>query len=467
MNRARRRGLSRLPPALSADAPFPERFLWGAATSAHQIEGHPHADGGGLSIWDRFAATPGRTHRGEHARIACDHYHRWKDDVALMQRIGLQAYRFSVAWARVLPEGTGRPNPAGLSFYSRLVDALLEAGIQPYLTLYHWDLPAALDDRGGWLNSDIAGWMADYAALMHRTLGDRVAAWATLNEPWVSMDAGYLEGVHAPGHRNVYEAPLAAHNLLRAHGASVQALRAEGASNVGLVVNLEPKYAASEAPEDLAATARMEAYMNHFFLDPVLRGAYPERLAEVFGQAWPSFSAEDLALIGQPLDFLGVNYYKRAVVRAAPEVPLFRAAPVAQPQHDHTQLDWEVFPDGLREMLVRIRDRYPNLPPVYITENGAAYHDPPTALADPHPDPLRVAYFRGHLAAVRAAIEQGVDVRGYFAWSLLDNYEWSAGYAMRFGLTHVDFATQQRTLKTSAHLYRDVIASNGAVLEAG
>lgn len=444
---------------------FPDGFLWGAATSAHQIEGSPTADGAGPSIWDRFAATPGRVFEGHTARVACDHYRRWPEDVALMQAMGLTSYRFSVAWGRVLPEGTGAVNAAGLDHYERLVDALLAAGIAPSLTLYHWDLPAALDDRGGWLNPDVAGWMANYAATVARRLHDRVALWTTLNEPWVVMDGGYMEGHLAPGHRVYAEAPVAAHHLLCAHGAAVQALRAEGARQVGLVVNLEPKYQASDTPEDAAAVARAEAYMNRFFLDPVLLGRYPDELPAMFGAAWPArLMTTGFDRIRQPLDFVGVNYYTRAVVQGAPHVPVYGYARVAQPQHAHTEMGWEVYAEGLADTLRRLRARYAALPPLYVMENGAAFYDPPTALADPHPDPLRVAYLQDHLRALGRAIGEGVDVRGYYAWSLLDNFEWSAGFSKRFGLVHVDYATQRRTRKASSHAYAEVIRTNGASL---
>lgn len=443
---------------------FPDDFLWGVATSAHQIEGSPTADGAGASIWDRFAATPGCVAGGEAAAVACDHYHRWPDDVRLMQEIGVQAYRFSVAWGRVLPNGTGRVNAAGLDFYDSLVDGLVEAGIVPHLTLYHWDLPVALDDRGGWLNRDAAGWMADYATTLHRRLGDRVRHWTTFNEPWVVVDQGYLHGTMAPGRRNVGEAATATHQVMRAHGAAVQALRAEGATNVGLVVNIEPKYPASDRPEDIAAAARAEAHMNHVYLDAALHGCYPAEIADLYGPWWPRATADDLALIAQPLDFVGVNYYTRAVVRHAPEVPLLGYASVPQPQHARTEMGWEVYPDGLAETFRRLHARYPGHPPLYVTENGAAVYEPPVALADPHPDPLRVDYLTTHLRALRGVIEEGIDVRGYFAWSLLDNFEWAAGFTKRFGLVHVDYATQRRTRKASSHLYGDVIRTNGACL---
>ncbi|MEP0773787.1 MAG: family 1 glycosylhydrolase, partial [Acidobacteriota bacterium] len=355
---------------------FPAGFLWGAATSAYQIEGSPLADGAGPSIWHRFSHTPGRIVTGETADVACDHYRRWAADVELMRQLGLSAYRFSISWSRVLPEGTGRVNPAGLGFYDALVDRLLAAGITPLITLYHWDLPAALDDRGGWRNPDVAHWFADYARLVVGRLGDRVRLWATLNEPWVVVDAGYLHGVHAPGQRCPFAAARAAVNLLRAHGAAVQAARAEGASQVGLVVNLEPKYAASQADADVAAAGRAEAYWNRQFLDPVFFGHFPEELPAMYGEAWPAVSAQDLALIRTPVDFIGVNYYTRGVVRHDPTAIPDQAGRVRQEQALHTAMEWEVFPAGLEEILVWVSRRY-GRPAIYVTENGAAFPDPP------------------------------------------------------------------------------------------
>ena len=445
-----------------SDDTFPDGFLWGAATSAHQIEGAPFADGAGASHWYRFAHTPGNTAFGDTGDVACDHYHRWPEDIALMRGLGLGSYRFSIAWARVLPQGTGAPNPKGLDFYSRLVDALLEAGIAPNATLYHWDLPAALDDRGGWLNRDSADWFAEYAALVYRTLGDRVGLWATLNEPWVVVDAGYLHGVHAPGHRNFYEAPIAAHNLLRAHGAGVQAFRASGATGrIGIVVNLEPKDPASDGAADAAAVGRADAYMNRQYLDPLFHGRYPDELRDIFGDAWPDHDPADLELIRQPIDFLGINFYKRGVTRDDPAALPVRASLVPQPQHPHTDVgwDWEVHPPALTRILLWVKQRYGDVP-LYITENGAAFYDPPVARDGAIHDPLRIDYLRDHLRAAHDAMQQGVDLRGYYVWSLLDNFEWSAGYAKRFGIIHVNYVTLERTLKDSARFYADVVRRN-------
>jgi beta-glucosidase len=441
---------------------FPAEFLWGAATSAYQIEGSPLADGAGPSIWQRFAHTPGMMKNGDTGDVACDHYRRMPADVALMRELGLKAYRFSIAWSRVFPEGRGRVNQAGLDFYARLVDTLRDNGIEPLATLYHWDLPAALDDRGGWLNPDIAGWFADYATAVYKRLDDGVHKWATLNEPWVVTDGGYLHGALAPGHRSKYEAPIASHHLLRAHGAAVQAYRAVGKHQIGIVVNIEPKYPATESGDDMAAVKRADAYMNRQYLDPVFFGRYPDELKEIFGDAWPVWPVEDYALIRQPIDFLGVNYYTRAVVRNDPANYPLRVGTVAQ-HATYTETGWEVFPQGLTDTLTWICDRYGN-PPVYITENGSAFYDPPVAEGGVLDDPLRVNYQKKHLRAISDAIAHGCDVRGYMAWSLLDNLEWSLGFSKRFGIIHVDFATQTRTIKASGRHYAQVIASNGQSL---
>jgi beta-glucosidase len=441
---------------------FPDGFLWGAATSAYQVEGSPLADGAGPSIWHRFTRTPWLVPSGDNGDVACDHYRRYEEDVRLMRDLGLGAYRFSVSWSRVLPEGSGRVNEKGLDFYRRLVDALLASGIRPLITLYHWDLPAALDDRGGWLNRDVASWFAEYARVMYRALDDRVEMWSTLNEPWVVTDGGYLHGALAPGHRNLFEAPIASHHLLLAHAAAVEAYRAEGKHRIGLVVNLEPKVPASDSEEDLAAVRRADAYMNRQYLDPVIHGRYPDEMREVFGEAWPEFSAEDLARIRQPIDFLGVNYYKRGVTRFDATALPVRASEVRQKRHIYTETSWEVYPPGLTDTLVWVKEQYGDIP-LYITENGAAFYDPPTADGEVQ-DPLRVDYLRAHLRAAREAIDRGVDLRGYFVWSLFDNLEWSLGFAKRFGIVHVDFDTLKRTPKASARLYSEVIRTNGGVL---
>lgn len=451
-------------------AAFPPDFLWGAATSAYQIEGQPLADGAGPSIWHRFAHNPGRIAGGDTGDLACDHYRRYPQDIALMADLGLRAYRFSVAWSRVLPEGRGAVNAAGLDFYRRLVDTLLKRGIQPMATLYHWDLPAALHDRGGWLNPDSPAWFADYAQVLFRALADRVPFWITLNEPWVITVLGYLEGTLAPGHRDLFEAPRVAHHLLLAHAKAVAVYRTQSQQRIGLAVNLEPQYPASLSLENRAAASRRAAFINRWFLDPLFFGVYPSELAEIFGQAWPEFAASEMRCIhastafgaGFPTHFVGVNYYSRALVQADPNaLPLcaIRVTPADAPQ---TTMGWEVYPQGLADTLRWLTARYGN-PPLYITENGAAFADPPPrdGLIS---DPERIDYLRSHLCAAQTALEQGVDLRGYFVWSLLDNFEWAAGYAPRFGLIHVASLTQARILKASAYFYRTVIRANGTNL---
>ena len=442
--------------------PFPPGFLWGAATAAYQIEGSPLADGAGESNWHRFAHTPGLVKGGDTGDVACDHYRRWKDDVAVMREIGLKAYRFSISWSRVMPEGVRLVNERGLDFYRRLVDTLDAAGIAPMATLFHWDLPAALENRGGWLNRDSASWFADYAGVVFEALDGGVRLWATLNEPWVITDGGYYHGILAPGHRNAFETPIAAHNLLRAHGAAVSAYRGHGRGAIGVVVNLAPKHPAADSDADRAAARRGDAYLNRQFLDPIFRGRYPSELPEMYGEAWPAFPDSDLDAVRVPVDFVGVNYYTRNVVRhdakARPD-----GAGVVRQEGLHTEMGWEVYPDGLDETLCMVRDRYGAVP-LYVTENGAAFADPDPTGDGIVEDPLRVAYLRDHLAAARRAIASGVDLRGYFVWSLLDNFEWAHGYSKRFGIVRVDFATQKRTLKRSAAVYREIIESNGGAV---
>ena len=452
-------------PSLPVGAPFPPGFLWGAATSAYQVEGSPLADGAGASTWHRFAHTPGVIRDGATGDIACDHYHRFHEDVALMRAIGLTAYRFSISWSRVMPTGRRRVNARGLGFYERLVDALLASNIQPLVTLYHWDLPAALDDRGGWLNPDSPHWFAEYADLAFRTFDDRVAWWVTINEPGIVVDRGYLHGVHAPGHRNAFEAPRAAHHLLLAHGEAVVAYRATGRHRIGIALNLEPQYAASKRAADRAAAARADAYINRHYLDPVLRGVYPDELRTIYGPAWPGYAAAEVEPIRQPIDFLGINYYSRRVVRADDAAYPTRARAVRRPRAPHTEMGWEIYPAGLRDVLHGIRDRYGEIP-LLVGENGAAFRDPPTAGARGIDDRRRSAYLRDHLRVTLDALRSGIDLRGYFVWSLLDNFEWGEGLSKRFGLIHVDYASQRRTVKASARSYGDVIRTNGAVLRS-
>jgi len=446
------------------DAPrFPDGFLWGAATSSYQVEGSPLADGAGPGIWHRFSHSPGRVKNGDTGDVACDHYRRWEADVDLMSQLGLGAYRFSLSWGRILPNGIGAVNPAGIDFYSRLVDRLLERGIRPLVTLYHWDLPAALDDRGGWLSRDSIDWFTEFAGVAFDALGDRVSMWATINEPWVVTDAGYLYGVNAPGHRDLEEAVIAMHHILCAHGSAVRAFRARSPGQIGIVYNLEPKRPASARPEDVDAARRHDIYNNRYPVDPCLIGRYPAECPELFGDAWrPGFEA-DLPLIHQPLDFVGVNYYTERTVRHDESEAVFQVRPVEVRELTRMETGWEVVPEGLTRTLVEVSRRYPGVP-IHVTENGAAFYDPPAPLDGRIEDPLRVHYLRHHLLAVRAAIDQGADVRGYFAWSLLDNFEWSSGYSLRFGIVHVNYATQERTIKASGRWYREVIRTNGVSL---
>src|SRR5262245_8695449 len=454
-----------MPPSAAG---VPPGFLWGTATSAYQVEGSPLADGAGPSTWHRFAHTPGSVTNGDTGDLDCDHWRRWPEDIAWMRRMGLNAYRLSVSWSRIQPAGRGRPNPAGLDGYARIVDALLEAGITPMVTLYHWDLPAALDDKGGWTNPDIEQWFGDYAAVMFGALGDRVPLWATINEPWVIVDGGYLHGELAPGHRSAFEAPRAAHYVLLAHAAAVRAYRAAGdTGKIGIVINLEPKDAASERPDDEAAATRADAQMNRHYLDALFLGRYPDELAAIYGEGWPSsFPAEDFARIAEPMDFVGINYYARGLTVDDPDAWPTRARKVMNPDAEHSDLDWEIHPAGLTRALRWVRDRYTSLP-LYVTENGIALPEPVTLPAGTRrfDDPRRVAYLRDHVRAVRDSIKAGVDVRGYFAWSLLDNLEWGHGFTKRFGVLHVDHASQVRTPKSSASFLRALAATNGAAVD--
>ncbi len=447
---------------------FPGGFLWGASTSAYQIEGAVREDGRSPSIWDSLCRVPGAIRGGDTGDIADDHYHRYREDVALMASLGLTAYRFSVAWPRVMPAGRGAVNQAGLDFYRRLVDELLGAGIEPALTLYHWDLPLVLQDAGGWPSRDSAHWFADYAAVVYEALHDRVRLWTTLNEPWCTALLGYADGVHAPGIRDPRQATRSIHHLLLGHGLAVQAMRAiDPSRDIGIVLNLTPVRAAEEAPDAtlLDGVRRVDGLRNRAWTEPLLRGRYPDDVVadlEAFGGL--PVQAGDLDVISAPLDFLGINYYADDLLVRAPgatisHTPGLQDVGGRPPGPDATDMGWPLTPDGLRDLLVTLTASYPDVPPLYITENGVAYDDP---LVDGaiH-DERRIAYLDVHLRAVHAAIAAGVDVRGYFQWSLLDNFEWSHGYAMRFGLIHVDYATQVRTPRDSAWWYRDVIARNG------
>ncbi|MDE9364196.1 GH1 family beta-glucosidase [Luteipulveratus sp. YIM 133132] len=449
---------------------LPDGFELGAATASYQIEGAIAADGRGPSIWDTFSHTPGAVAGGDTGDIACDHYHRYAEDVALMAGLGLDSYRFSVAWPRIQPTGKGPANEAGLAFYDRLVDELLAHDIAPAITLYHWDLPQPLEDAGGWRVRDTAERFAEYADIVHEHLSDRVSRWITLNEPYCSSIVGYAEGRHAPGAREGDGALAAAHHLLLGHGLALQRLRARGGEGqqLGVTLNLQPVSAVTDRPEDVAAADRALLLANRLFTDPVLAGTYPDLARSTYAPltdfGW--IRDGDLEVIGAPLDFLGVNYYFPANVRAAaydePD-PARRTASdlgfedVVAEDVERTEMGWPVDSDGLRRLLRWLHETYPTLPPVYITENGRACDDVVAANGHVH-DPDRVRYLEDHLRAVVAATHEGVDVRGYYCWSLLDNFEWAEGYAKRFGLVYVDYETQQRIPKSSYEWYRRLIA---------
>ncbi|MDQ0991066.1 GH1 family beta-glucosidase [Streptomyces sp. V3I7] len=460
---------------------FPPPFLWGAATSAYQIEGAVREDGRTPSIWDTFSHTPGRTAGGETGDVAVDHYHRYREDVALMAELGLNAYRFSVSWPRVQPTGRGPAVQAGLDFYRRLVDELLGAGIKPVVTLYHWDLPQELEDAGGWPERDTAYRFAEYARMVGDALGDRVEGWITLNEPWCSAFLGYASGVHAPGRTDAVASLRAAHHLNLAHGLGTSALRSAmpARNTVAVSLNSAVVRPLSQDPADLAAARRIDDLANGVFHGPMLSGAYPKTLLSATAPLtdWGHVRDGDLAAIRQPLDALGLNYYTPALVSAAPSdatgpradghgsaehSPWPGADDVAfhQTPGERTEMGWTIDPTGLHELLMRYTREAPGLP-LYITENGAAFDDKPDADGRVH-DPERIAYLHAHLSAVRRALTDGADVRGYYLWSLLDNFEWAYGYGKRFGAVYVDYATQERTPKSSARWYAQT-ARTGAL----
>jgi beta-glucosidase len=438
---------------------FPADFVWGAATASYQIEGAVDADGRGESIWDRFSATPGKVRNGDSGAIACDFFHRYADDVALMRELGLDSFRFSVAWPRVLPEGRGRVNDAGLDFYDRLVDVLLESGIQPCVTLYHWDLPQPLEDGGGWPARETVDAFAEYVEAVVGRLGDRVPRWITHNEPWVAAWLGYGWGLHAPGRTSEADALAAAHHLLLSHGRAVEILRRETpGAEVGITLNLMQDYPASSTEEDAAAARHVDGFRNRWFLDPVFRGEYPADLLEHFAASLPPIADGDLAAIATPIDVLGVNTYSRGVIGAGPDggAPTY----VRVPDSEYTDMDWEVYPDGLHDLLLRLRDDYAPAR-IAITENGAAFSD--VRVHDGRVrDPERQAYLEQHVDAVARALVAGVPVTGYYVWSLLDNFEWQHGYSKRFGIVYVDYPTLERVPKASFAWYRDFIAAQRA-----
>ena len=444
-----------MPGTNTANERFPVDFAWGAAVSAYQIEGAVDEDGRGESIWDRFSTLPGRVANGDDARVACDSYHRYREDVRLARELGLNALRFSIAWPRIVPAGRGWPNAAGLDFYDRFVDELLENGIEPFVTLYHWDLPQALEDQGGWPARATVEAYAEYVEVVAARLGDRVGHWITQCEPWVISWLGYGLGEHAPGRKSDADALAAAHHVLLGHGRAVEVLRREApGSEVGITIDLVAFQPLTDSTADAEAVVQSDGYRNRWILDPVLRGQYPEDMLERYAGILPPVKDGDMRTIAQPIDFLGINYYTRSVVRADPQ----SGAPVTVEIDgvEHTEMGWEVYPDGLFDLLVRLRDNY-ELPPLYVTENGAAFSD--QRENGSVEDPRRTSYIERHVEAISRAIATGVPVRGYFVWSLLDNFEWARGYTKRFGIVYVDYETLERVPKASYRWYRDFIAA--------
>lgn len=443
---------------------FPSDFVWGTATASYQIEGAWNEDGKGESIWDRFAHTPGKILDASTGDVACDHYHRWRDDIALLKSLNNKAYRFSIAWPRVYPAGRGRLNPQGVDFYSRLVDGLLEAGIEPCATLYHWDLPQALQDEGGWGNRATVDAFADYADVVSRALGDRVKNWITINEPWCVSFLSHAIGEHAPGLQDWPLAIRAAHHVLLAHGRALPVLRQNVKdARIAITLNFEWVEPGSPSPADYDAARIEDGHFNRWFVDPVYGRGYPADIVAhyaAFGllpDGMDFVQTGDLAAIAAPTDWLGVNYYTRAVVKATDGIlPARDEAHMDQPR---TDMDWEIYPKGLYNLLCRLHFDY-QIPSLMVTENGASFHDGPDA-AGRVKDDRRTAYLRDHFAAAHQAMQAGVPLHGYFVWSAMDNFEWAKGYVERFGLIHVDYATQKRTPKDSALWYRDVIAAKG------
>jgi beta-glucosidase len=444
---------------------LPSDFAWGVATAAYQIEGAVAEDGRTPSIWDTFCRVPGAIDNGDTGDVACDHYHRRREDVALLSELGVGAYRFSISWPRVLPQGTGKVNPAGLAFYDKLVDELLDAGIRPFVTVYHWDLPQALQDRGGWPSRDTAYALGDYAGVLGEALGDRVADWFTLNEPLCSAWIGHLEGRMAPGEKDITRAVPAAHHLLLGHGLAVQSLRAAlpSSARVGAVVNLSPAEPASDDPKDVAAARRADGHTNRWWLDPLHGRGYPADMIEVYGVE-PPVQPGDLETIATPTDHLGLNYYFREVVTDDPDGPIPHARMVSVPDAVRTDMDWEVHPDGLEQLLTRLAEEY-HVPRVLVTESGSAWRD--EVVDGTVADLERADYLESHVAAAVRAVGHGVPLAGYFVWSLLDNFEWSYGYAKRFGLVHVDYDTQVRTVKDSGRRYAKLISEHAELTADG
>ncbi|HEX3019278.1 MAG TPA: GH1 family beta-glucosidase [Chitinispirillaceae bacterium] len=435
---------------------FPKNFIWGAATSSYQIEGAAAKDGRTESIWDHFAKIPGKIRNADNGDVACNHYHLWEKDVQLMKTLGLKAYRFSISWSRVLPEGEGKINPKGMDFYKQLVDKLLENNIEPFVTLYHWDLPMALQYAGGWLNRRIADWFTEYACVMYKALGDRVRFWSTLNEPNVFAMCGHLLGVHAPGVKDLATCKQVTHHQLLAHGDAVIAGRALlPKAQFGITIAIGMDYPATDTPEDHAAVEKAWLHGTRTTLDPIFRGSYPLHQDKSNSNTNPVILEGDLKRIAQPLDYLGINHYFSNWLTANDN----DYSPKNDKDLPVTDIGWIVFPQGLKDMLTKVTEEYGKIP-IYIMENGASYPDTVSEDSMVH-DSLRVDYYHKYLNALHQAICQGVDIRGYFAWSLLDNFEWAEGYSSRFGIVYVDFKTQQRIIKDSGIFYSRVIRENG------
>jgi len=440
---------------------FPDNFLWGAATASYQIEGACTEDGKRESIWDQFSHIPGRIQGEDTGDVACDHYHRYREDVENMKTIVLKAYRFSVSWPRVIPEGKGKINEAGLGFYDCLVDELLKANIEPFITLYHWDLPQALQEKGGWKNNDTTGHFSDYAAILAHKLGDRVHHWITHNEPWVVSFLGHAFGTHAPGIMDFPTALQVCHHLLLSHGKALEVLKDIGDENtkVGITLNLSPAYPASEKEDDIKAAKIFDSFLNRWFLDPIFKGSYPADMWDYYQDKVPKILPEDMSIISRKIDFLGINYYTRSVVKANPKEKILKLTLLKPKGAEYTDMGWEIYPQGIYEILKRVQDNYcPNA--IYITENGASFQDKLDKEGKIQDD-RRISYLKEHFSFAHKAIEEDVRLKGYFVWSLMDNFEWTYGYSKRFGLIYVDYTTQKRFFKESAYWYKKVIENNG------
>lgn len=442
---------------------FPEDFCWGAATSSYQIEGAWNEDGRGESIWDRFSRIPGKVTNGDNGDIACDHYHRFQEDVALMAELGLDAYRFSIAWPRILPEGKGKVNQKGLDFYKRLTHELLKKDIMPTATIYHWDLPQALQDKGGWGNREIVDYFVEYAELLFRELGDLIPRWITHNEPWMASIVGHAFGEHAPGKEDFVLALKAAHNMLLSHGKTVRAYREYNFNGeIGITLNLVPAYPASNSEGDIYKAKLQEEFINDWFLKPLFKGQYPEEMKEIYQRekGWFEFPAEDFEIITEKIDFLGINYYSRVVVKDNPASDHLLKKDVIKPEGGKfTDLGLEIFPQGLYDILFKVKDNYTGELPLLITENGAVFED--QVISGKVNDQARIDFYRDHFISAYRAIQDGVPLKGYYIWSLMDNFEWAHGYGKRFGIIYVDYSTLKRIPKESAYWYKQVISRNG------